>query len=156
LLSPYSVSTSLDEKSYQFETSSGALYFAYFSEFILTKADYGELNIFSFGFSRSGTGISVKSKYDPRIRLTVLFLINNFFKLNSKNSILYLCLNNDGKAKYRHRTFNQWFGDLDRKFIKHQIVSNDFYSSIILLKSNPLKEEIINAFKHTINIYWGI
>ena len=158
MLSPYNISASSDKKSYEFETSSGDLYLAYFTEFSLTKPDGSELLIVCFGFSchKAFTPTPVKIKYDPKIELTIVFLINSFFKKNDENAILYLCLNNDEKAKYRHRTFNRWFKNLDKDFIKHQIIANDFYGSILLQKSNPFKEEIISAFKYTVNIYWGI
>ncbi len=155
MLSPYNISAAADKKSYQFETSSGDLYFAYFTEFSLTKRDGSDLIIFCFGFNcrKADTLLLDKIKYDPRIELTILFLINRFFEENGEHAILYLCLNNDGKAKYRHRTFNRWFNKLNESLIKHQIILPDFYSSIVLLKSNPLKDEIINTFEHTVRIY---
>ncbi len=152
MLSPYSIITSDCDRNFSFQTSLGDVYFVYFTEFCLTKRNGQVLMVISFGFSC--TEKSLKTTYDPRIKSTICFILKSFLERNKDEAIVYLCLNNDGKAQYRHRIFNQWFTSFHNVYDKHEIILNDFYASIIHLSTNQRKEEIIDSFEYTVKIFF--
>jgi len=49
LQSPYDLNPSDNELTYEFTTSAGSTYIAYFTEFYLLDKDHTEIQIFSFG-----------------------------------------------------------------------------------------------------------
>lgn len=148
----YRYKASVDKKDYKFRTTSGNLYFLFFTDFTLTNSIGNELKILSVGFTCIKN--SSQSFYDPKVSLTLISLIKSLFEHDEQNVLFYICLNNDGKAKYRNRTFNQWFRKNDDAYIKHQIIIADFYCSILLRADHPNLYEIINAFEYTIKTYW--
>ncbi|SEL98592.1 hypothetical protein SAMN05216436_10173 [bacterium A37T11] len=72
--------------------------------------------------------------------------------------MLYLCLNIDGKARYRNIIFNRWFRELGDGFEQHKskIETNklDFYSSLLVKSNNPIKNSLIQAFHFTIDFWF--
>ncbi len=116
-----------------------------------------DLEVSSFGFERLRGEPDKGSKYDPRVKATILHILLEFFKTHSEDAVLYICFPGDGKARNRRITFSRWFNELAGDFIKHDSRARygqlDFYSSIIVAKNNPGKDEIIKAFHHTIS-YW--
>lgn len=96
-------------------------------------------------------------RFDPGIKSTIQYIISAFFANNPEDAVLYICLPGDGLARSRHITFDRWFNELGHQFIKHdshvKYAKDDFYSSLILLASNPRKDILIDAFNYTL-IYW--
>ena len=125
---PYELTSSPDRLSYQFTTDSGDKYTAYFTVFYLQNEQGEDLEISSFGFERLKGELDAGRKFDPRV-----------------------------KARNRRITFSRWFNELASDFIKHDSRAKygelNFYSSLIVAKNNPRKDEIIQAFHHTIS-YW--
>lgn len=154
---PYELTSSPDRLSYQFTTDSGDKYTAYFTVFYLQNEQGEDLEISSFGFERLKGELDAGSKFDPRVKVTILHILLGFFKMHSEDAVLYICFPGDGKARNRRITFSRWFNELASDFIKHDSRAKygelNFYSSLIVAKNNPRKDEIIQAFHHTIS-YW--
>jgi hypothetical protein len=152
----YDVEKADDGTSYQFTTSSGIIYVAYFTEFTLMESDGDEIRAVSFGFACDRS--DQVRRHDGRVRQTIVYIIEEFFKAQPDDAMLYMCMDSDGRGRNRHITFSRWFRDVDSELEKHNFASKDqeeaFYSSIIIKSSNPQKQRIVNAFYYTIN-YWG-
>ncbi|RXK86957.1 DUF6169 family protein [Filimonas effusa] len=150
-----------DGLTYKFTTASGDLYIAYFTEFILTTKDGGELCIPMFGFERKSQHLLQESRmhFDEKVKNTLQHLIREFFRLNPDKGVVYICSQDGGKQRARHVTFSRWFNDLGDAYAKYdspeEYNENTFYSSLILLNANAEKEQYIDAFFHTIEIWMG-
>lgn len=74
-------------------------------------------------------------------------------------ALLYLCMNQDGKAKSRHITFGRWFKEAADELEKHdapqESSTQGFYCSIILKSFDPNKQRFLDAFYFTLE-YWGL
>lgn len=153
----YDVVKADDGSSYQFTTTSGITYVAYFTEFTLMEANGDELQAISFGFTCDRL-YGVK-RHDGRVRPTIVHIIEEFFDAQPDDALLYMCMDNDGRGRNRHITFGRWFKEVDGALEKHSFASKDpqegFYSSIIIKSNNPQKQRMIDAFYYTIN-YWGL
>lgn len=154
----YEVNRNKDGTSYHFTTSSGNIYIAYFTEFTLQDKNYGEVPILSFGFLCKKINLEKQQRYDEKIKYTIIYIINEFFRAQPNDAILYLCMNQDGKAKNRHITFDRWFKEAANNLEKHDApeksAAQGFYSFIVLKSENLDKQKFIDAFYFTINL-WG-
>ena len=150
-----------DGLTYKFTTASGDLYIAYFTEFILTTKDGGELCIPMFGFERKSLHLLQETKihFDEKVKNTLQYLIREFFRVNPEQGFVYICSQDGGKQRARHVTFSRWFNDLGESYAKYdspeQYNVDTFYSSLIVLNANTNKEKYVNAFFHTIEIWMG-
>ena len=139
---------------YQFITSTGAIYIAYFTEFILLDLQENEVPVVSFGFASKNSG-EVKQRYDSKVKHTLIHIIKDFFHKQPD----YVCMNSDGKARNRHITFNSWYHELSEGLEKHSSSSESgkqgFYASILFKSTNPQKKKLIASFYFTID-YWGL
>ena len=122
LLRPYKIQKA-DDATYYFETSYGLKYKAYFIEY---PADTYELYSFSFEKEES------RAFYDPRIKDTIITVLENFFE--SKNSILgYTCDVTDGREMARKRLFDLWFKQVQNKCLrKIDFQADNIYVSLIV------------------------
>lgn len=156
----YNISPTKDNKGYEFITSSGSKYLTYFTEFILTDSNYEEVKVISVSFICSRT--KVKYVYDKKVESTVVSIIFDFFKDVNQHSILYICLNNDGSARGRGITFSRWFnkvnvvGNYEMYKSSPKYASLGFYSALIVKNDYTLKQYVISAYYHTIDIHWGL
>lgn len=155
----YDVEILADGAGYKFITSSGDIYVAYFTEFVLLDPSEQEVSVVSFGFNCSRADENKRRSYDNRIKRTIIHIIETFFYDQNDNAILYLCINNDEKARNRHITFCKWYNEFGESFEKHSSSEVHgklgFYSSILFKKKNPNKQKLIDSFYFTINI-WGL
>lgn len=157
----YELTTSEDGLTYQFTTDFGEQYIAYFTEFTLRDFSDMEFMVPMFGFEPRNAGMDKgKRIFDRKIKNTIQYIIQEFFTKNPENSILYLCSQEDEKARQRKVTFSGWFQELDTDtYIKcdspKELSFDKFYCSIILLKDNPNKDYLISAFYYTINYWMG-
>jgi hypothetical protein len=153
----YDLSSTPDGKAYQFITNKGERYVAYFTEFVLQAPDGKDIVIPSFGFEKQTITSSKGEGYDDRVKATILFIIQEFFEKNPDNGVLYLCYNNDGKARNRHITFGKWFRELDAAYEKFDSPvayrSAGLYSSLITSKMSERTAQLKTAFYFTIE-YW--
>ncbi|PWK79975.1 hypothetical protein LX99_00436 [Mucilaginibacter oryzae] len=152
-------SVEFDEgEEYRFTTSSGDLYIAYFTEFVLLDPSGTEIKVLSFGFTRK-QAIETKKRYDSKVKHTIVFIINHFFEKQPDDAVLYMCMTNDGKARNRNVTFNNWYHELNSNLEKHSSSSElgrgGFYASILFKVNNPNKRRLISSFYFTID-YWGL
>lgn len=53
------------------------------------------------------------------LKYTIIHIIETFFYDQNDNAILYVCINNDEKARNRHITFCKWYNEFDQSFEKH-------------------------------------
>jgi hypothetical protein len=106
-----------DGSGYQFTTSGGDIYIAYFTEFTLIDSDQNEILATSFGFVNKGAGKS--HRYDVKIKNTIIHLIMEFFENQDDAAILYICINNNGRERNRHITFGRWFNEMNNDFERY-------------------------------------
>lgn len=153
----YDLSLTKDGKAYQFITDNGDRYVAYFTEFILQNSNGEDIVLSSFGFTKETVSSLQKERFDPKVKATILFLIQEFFDKNPGEGVLYICLDNDDKGRNRHITFSKWFRELGGDYEKYDapVSSRAFglYSSLIVPKASPQKFELKEAFYYTIE-YW--
>ena len=81
-----------------------------------------------------------------------MFIVNDFFEKNDHRALIYFCFGDDGYSRHRNIVFNQWCKDLDVSIEKYdnKINYDDalVYGSLIIVKDNPLKKLIIDAFNN--------
>jgi len=154
----YNVELLNEGTAYKFTTSSDDIYIAYFTEFTMLDSDENELTVVSFGFTCKRSGQN-RQRYDSKVKHTIVRIINNFFDTQPEDAILYICMTNDGKARNRHITFNNWYHELNNGLEKHSSSSEHgkqgFYASILFKSNNPQKKRLISSFYFTIG-YWGL
>ena len=154
----YEVEIPPDGAGYKFTTSSGDIYIAYFTEFILLDPSEQEISVVSFSFNRKRAD-EKRQRHDNKVKHTIIHIIKEFFNEQTENAILYICMNSDGKARNRQITFNGWYNEFSEDFEKHNSSEAHgklgFYGSILFKKNNPSKQKLIDSFYFTIN-YWGL
>jgi len=159
LSSPYEFEKLKNGAGYKFVTSSGDIYIAYFTEFVLLDQSERDISVVSFGFNCKRADEEKRQHFDEKVKQTIIYIIKEFFDEQGENAILYMCMNNDGKARDRHIIFNRWFNEFKEGFEKHNSSEVNgklgFYGSILLKKGNPDKQKLIDSFYFTIN-YWGL
>lgn len=142
---PYNVTIS-DNSTYQFITEGGILYVAYF---ICCSHYAPELtNTFMFNFENEGAARTI----DLRVRETIVYIIDEFFK-NNQNSIIYICDSLDGRELARKRLFDQWYITYkqDRNYILREEISEkgehyNLCASLLFHSSNPDKAGLLRSF----------
>jgi len=87
---------------------------------------------------------------DPRIAATVADLVLAFFE-NVENGIIYICDTADGRELARDYLFDRWFrkyndGRAEKYSAQQQTPDYLVKASLIILKDNPDKEQIISDF----------
>lgn len=93
-----------------------------------------------------------RSQYDPKVEVTILAIINEFFQSNSE-IMLYLCDTSDGREESRNRLFLTWFdrfAERDRFTIcsAHAKVENEtLFLCIVIDNRNPRLETIKKDFE---------
>ena len=154
----YEAIASADGLSYEFITSSGDLYVAYFTIFTLLDAGLNEIEVTSFGFTCKR--VKGKYRYDIKVKNTIVHLILEFFGRQGDSAILYLYINNDGRERNRHIAFGSWFNEMKSGFERHSSSAEQgkmgFYSSIIFKSNNPYRLKLIESFYFTIGYYWQL
>ena len=96
------------------------------------------------------------SPNDFKLRETILYIIENFFKANPE-ILLYLCETGDGKQTSRNRLFVRWFKEYAKKYLYYfdtvEIEADGIknFAAIIVQKANPNLNEIVRVFNHVVN-----
>lgn len=96
------------------------------------------------------TEINNKTPLDPRIGITVAYILGDFFQ-NEENAIIYVCESLDNRQKARKRKFDEWFNKYKGKKILQinmtaYIEGLEILNSLILHVNNPNFKEIVVAF----------
>ena len=92
-----------------------------------------------------------KSPNDPKLRDTIICIIEAFFEENP-DILLYVCETGDGKEAMRNRLFLRWLKDYVRKdlfFVEHLDIEAEGianFAAIIVQKANPQLDSIIDDF----------
>lgn len=151
---PLLYNTSINKDgSYDFTTDNKIIYTVYFLEYTLPDTDGNNHIVYNFGFTRDENYSSEKfvHKFDIKIMNTIVSIINEFFIKNEDKALLYFCYNDDGLGRHRNITFKIWCKKLDSTIETHQksvIAQNaSFYGSCLIIKNNPLKKLIVDAFE---------
>ena len=99
-----------------------------------------------------------KSPRDPKVRETILAIIEEFF-IKNQAALLYICETGDGMQKTRNRLFRSWFGiygENDEYLYLPMTVydeeDNENYTALILRKDHPCFKDVVSEFTQTINM----
>lgn len=92
--------------------------------------------------------------FDPDVKVTILAIIEEFFRNNS-NVLIYICDTSDGREAVRNRLFLKWFeeyaGNARFYFQTAQatIEGEGFFAAIIAKLNNPRIELVKQDFERT-------
>ena len=98
-----------------------------------------------------------QSPLDPKLRLTILAIIEEFFEVNGEEAMLYLTETGDGKQAFRNRLFVRWFNNYEQRekyFIKTAEGKMDGQMNFLAILSrldNPNLQLVIEEFNETIS-----
>lgn len=111
--------------------------------------------VYQFGISNPK---GVKSPRDPKVRDTILVIVEEFFAKN-KAALLYICDTGGGKQEMRSRLFRYWFGLYGEReeyvFLPQTVVDeegNENYAALIIRKDNPQFADLVSEFMATVNL----
>ena len=143
--SPYKVVCEADSLIYSFQTDSGQQYVAYFLRMDSYVTSFQ--NVYAFNLEQINNSTH---PVDPRIAATVAELFGRFFE-NVENGIIYICDTTDGRELARDYLFDRWFrqyndGRAEKYSAQQQTPDYLVKASLILLRNNPDKEQIISDF----------
>lgn len=99
---PYPVSATKDPNWVRFKTEYGVLYIAGFDR---DNTSMPETETYQFTILN---GNHKKSPRDPKVRETIVAIIEDFFVENNE-VMLYICETGDSKQSMRSRLFEYWF-----------------------------------------------
>ena len=146
--SPYAI-TCDGADGYSFATGFGVEYIIYF------MPDYSIWNEGAYQFVIANRN-QRKSPNDPKVKEAVLAIIEGFFDSNQA-ILLYVCETGDGKEALRNRLFLRWMSEYDNRsiyYLEHvelQVERIDNYATLIVQKTNPRLNEIIEEFQRAID-----
>ncbi|TAG57133.1 MAG: hypothetical protein EAZ27_03395 [Cytophagales bacterium] len=111
---------------------------------------YPHISKYIYSFDLSLVGEHKKTPLDPRIGITVAYILGDFFQ-NEENAIIYVCESLDNRQKARKRKFDEWFNKYKGKKILQinmtaYIEGLEILNSLILHVNNPNFKEIVVAF----------
>ena len=98
-----------------------------------------------------------RSPLDPKLRLTIFAIVEEFFEVNGHDTMLYLADTGDRKQAFCNRLFVRWFNiyeHRDQYFIKTAEGKMDGqmnFLAIISRKDNPMLAMVIEEFNETIS-----
>ena len=97
-----------------------------------------------------------RSLLDPKLRLTIFAIVEEFFEVNGQEAMLYLADTGDRKQAFRNRLFVRWFNIYehhDRFIIKTAEGKMDGQMNFLAIfsrKDNPRLSLVIEEFNETI------
>lgn len=151
---PYEVTST--KEGYEFTTEKNIVYKLYFSNYYLTDEQGDEVKVLSFGFYNVPETFSTK---DPRIKVTIIGFIRDFFDKNPDVGMLYLCDTKGGLARHRRIIFGSWHREIENEIEKHDCLEHHakqgYYSSMLVRSDNPLKKYYVDAFYRSLEEYLG-
>lgn len=98
-----------------------------------------------------------RSPRDTKLRLTIFAIIEEFFEVNGRDTMLYLAETGDRKQAYRNRLFVRWFNIYEKRELyimktaegKMDGIMN--FIAIISKRDNPNLPQVIEEFEETIS-----
>ena len=152
LHSPYMVGqTEENDSSFYFTTDFGLKYTISFMlehSFVLSGG-------YQFCINVEGAG---RSPGDVKLRQTVFAIIEEFFAVNGKEVMLYLCETGDEKEGIRNRLFIRWFNNYEHRDLyiirtaEGMLDGVKNFTALFSRKDNPRLEELLAEFEETISI----
>ncbi|SHM12953.1 hypothetical protein SAMN05444266_106461 [Chitinophaga jiangningensis] len=152
--------TSSDNNSFYFETSKGAVYELSFGDYYLHDYFEKEVVVKSMCLTRVPPNIRGKgcNHKDGYVHPTIASIILKYLDIYPNAALLYVCHDNDKLGKARHRLFDRWYRSEKQLLAKYDTNDNehqhDFYSSIVMRRSNPTGLYLQDAFKQTLKRYF--
>jgi len=140
------------ESGYQFETDFGSVYQLTFLFYPLINTSE-EYCMYMFNIEQVRKG---KSNKDERIRLTIEYVLQLFFKENF-NAIVVILDSFDDRQFIRKRLFDKWFlqsKNVDVEKIEAICQTDDLQliSMLLVNKNNPLKNKIKDDYFDLVKI----
>lgn len=148
-LAPYKVWTE-DGRDFIIETNRGQIFVIGFMD------DYSIWPNGAYQFTINNQSHK-PSPLDQKLRETIFLLMEAFFAANP-DILLYICETGDGRQAFRSRLFVRWFNvysGRDAYVMQTAEVQDEKtknFAALIVQKSNPRLEEILEEFNETINI----
>lgn len=144
---PYNI-TRNEDLIYSFTTNGGIKYIALFVP--SSCYDTNLENTYNFNFEPEDP--KNKNIHDPRIKETIIYIIELFFQTNS-NSMICVCDSLDGREICRRRLFDKWrkeYSDRLSHIHKEDVEKEgDYYTlcaSLLIHRDNPNIEQTIKSF----------
>ena len=144
-----------DNNEYTFVTSNELIYNIAFvkADFYFSERHSFKQNVFELIIQLDESQKNIRAVRDPKLPSTIAAIFLDFFYSNER-VVVFSCDTTDRRQAIRHRKFDDWFKQFnDDTFIKLNEVIDDieneakYFMSMILVNTNPLKDEIIVAFK---------
>lgn len=84
------------------------------------------------------------SSADPRIKVTVIHLLELLFNAEPQTVIIYVCDQSDERQKTRGRLFNRWFSSYGAGLVKRNYESEDqrLFAYAIFREDHPFKPQV--------------
>ena len=98
-----------------------------------------------------------RSPLDPKLRLTIFAIVEEFFEVNGQDTMLYLADTGDRKQAFRNRLFVRWFNLYEHrgKYIirtaEGKMDGQMNFLAIISRKDNPMLQVVLEEFDETIS-----
>lgn len=95
---------------------------------------------------------------DPKIRSTIIFIIEEFFRTNP-DILLYMCDSADDQQAMRSRLFLRWFnayGQQDEYYTRTEMIMDEEeenYIAIIVKRSHPQFQIVVDTFDKQIAMF---
>lgn len=141
--SPYDII--LSGSDFRFITDFGIHYSVSFSKEDIVL---GECETYQFIIRKID---DIRSKHDPKVKMTILAIIDEFFRSNL-DIMLYMCDTSDGRESMRNRLFLSWFEqDANKERFKickafTNVEGQGLFIGIIVENRNPKINDIIADF----------
>jgi Family of unknown function (DUF6169) len=148
--------SSTDESStrYLFKTENGVLYEVLFKPTPYLFDNLPIVNEFVYELIIGKLeGPAQKTARDTAISVTIAAICANFFELQQKRVILFICDSSDGRQVIRARKFRDWFDRFnDSSFIKldakiPESTDSYIFLSLIFSLKNPYLHDIVSGFE---------
>ena len=104
-------------------------------------------------------GNNKKSPRDPKVRETIIAIVENFF-MENQEVMLYICETVGGKQSMRSRLFEYWFTHYKKHwniiFLTASITDENGilnHAAIILRSDHPRLKEIVNEFTTAVTLF---
>lgn len=140
-----------ERDKYLFETDNRIVYVVSFDPYD------GFAGFTAYWFNLANSSLK-PSPNDPKVRATVICIIEEFFRLNP-NILLYMCDTQNNQQVMRNRLFLRWFNGYEQRMrysihtamVKDENVEN--YIALILQVSHPYHDEIVSYFESIIDLF---
>lgn len=136
---------------FYFDTDAGLRYNISFME----EHSFISEGAYQFCVNVEGNG---RSYGDSKLRSTIISIIEEFFRCNGNEVMLYLCETGDGKQKFRNRLFIQWFNNYKYRDLflirtaEGKMEGQDNFTALFIKKDNPHLQAIIEEFDEITSI----